>query len=362
MKTRLAENIRAFRKERALTQEQLAEVLGVTVGAVYKWESKLSTPELGLIMEMADFFDTSVDVLLGYEMKDNRLKATIARLWKLNGDKDPAGLEEAEKALKKYPHNLQVVNAGAFMYMHFGEEDHDRKKLLRALELLELSLLLFEQNTDPMGDKMLLYQNMAAIYLTLGDTEKAVEMLRTHNPGGVCNDWLGLILAIYCKDYKAALPCLSHAMLLLISSLFRTSIGFAGAFHLQGDEQSAKSVLTWGMNCLSGLRNPDTPSYIDRVTGIFLTCLAGIEIRTDNREAARESLKKALELAVSFDSDPNYRPDSFRFVTDTEWTFTAGDNLGRTASESLENLVKLIADSELSAIWKELKENEKNSV
>ncbi|MDE5746393.1 MAG: helix-turn-helix domain-containing protein, partial [Acetatifactor sp.] len=37
MDLKLAENIRAFRKQRSLTQEQLAEVLGVTVGAVYKW-------------------------------------------------------------------------------------------------------------------------------------------------------------------------------------------------------------------------------------------------------------------------------------------------------------------------------------
>lgn len=80
MENKLAENIRTFRKQRALTQEQLAEVLGVTVGAVYKWEARLSQPELSTIMELADFFDTSVDVLLGYELKDNRLRATAARL------------------------------------------------------------------------------------------------------------------------------------------------------------------------------------------------------------------------------------------------------------------------------------------
>ena len=46
METRLAGNIRAHRKARGLTQEQLAEVLGVTVGAVHKWEAKLSVPGL----------------------------------------------------------------------------------------------------------------------------------------------------------------------------------------------------------------------------------------------------------------------------------------------------------------------------
>ena len=65
MVTKLSENIRKFRKERGLTQEQLSEVLGVTVGAVYKWEARLSQPELSMVMELADFFDTSVDVLLG---------------------------------------------------------------------------------------------------------------------------------------------------------------------------------------------------------------------------------------------------------------------------------------------------------
>ena len=39
MEMRLSENIKKYRKERKMTQEQLAEVLGVTVGAVYKWEA-----------------------------------------------------------------------------------------------------------------------------------------------------------------------------------------------------------------------------------------------------------------------------------------------------------------------------------
>ena len=57
METSIAENIRIYRKQRGLTQEQLSEALGVTAGAVYKWEAKLSIPELELIIQMADFFD-----------------------------------------------------------------------------------------------------------------------------------------------------------------------------------------------------------------------------------------------------------------------------------------------------------------
>ena len=133
MAIRLAENIRAFRKARGLTQEQLSEVLGVTVGAVHKWEARLSQPELGMIMELADFFDTSVDVLLGYEMKDNRLETTVARLKQYRTDKNRAGLSEAEKALKKYPHAFSAVYGSANLYLMFGVAEQDAALRLPAM-------------------------------------------------------------------------------------------------------------------------------------------------------------------------------------------------------------------------------------
>ena len=54
MKIRIAENIKSLRKAHSLTQEQMAEALGVTVGAVYKWEAGLSMPEIKLIMEIVN--------------------------------------------------------------------------------------------------------------------------------------------------------------------------------------------------------------------------------------------------------------------------------------------------------------------
>ena len=80
MKSRLAENIKTFRKERKMTQEQLAEAMGVTVGAVYKWESKQSNPDLNLIIGLADLFEVSTDVLLGYEWRNGSMGAALERI------------------------------------------------------------------------------------------------------------------------------------------------------------------------------------------------------------------------------------------------------------------------------------------
>ena len=71
MELKLAENIKRMRKERSLTQEALANALGVTVGAVYKWEANLTSPEISMLVRIADLFDTSVDNLLGYDEVEN---------------------------------------------------------------------------------------------------------------------------------------------------------------------------------------------------------------------------------------------------------------------------------------------------
>ena len=42
MKSNISENIKFYRKEKNFTQEQLAEAMGVSVGAVSKWESGVS--------------------------------------------------------------------------------------------------------------------------------------------------------------------------------------------------------------------------------------------------------------------------------------------------------------------------------
>lgn len=63
----LAENIVGFRHEKKITQEQLADFIGVTKAAVSKWETRQSTPDIMLLPRLAAYFDVTVDRLLGYE-------------------------------------------------------------------------------------------------------------------------------------------------------------------------------------------------------------------------------------------------------------------------------------------------------
>lgn len=164
-----------------------------------------------MLMELADFFDTSVDVLLGYEMKDNRLAASVARIKQCRREKDRDGFDEAEKALKKYPNVFDVAYNSAVLYSSLGIECGDKPMLLRAMELLRQSLLLIAQNTDPKINESTIHGVMAEVLLCLGDAEQAVEMLKKHNAAGMYNDIIGMTLASHCKRKGEALPLIHYA-------------------------------------------------------------------------------------------------------------------------------------------------------
>lgn len=69
MEETLGKRIAANRKRLGLTQDALAEKLGVTAQAVSKWENDQSCPDITMLPKLADIFDTSTDILLGVPQK-----------------------------------------------------------------------------------------------------------------------------------------------------------------------------------------------------------------------------------------------------------------------------------------------------
>lgn len=63
--SKLNENIAFFRKKTGITQEELANALGVTNQAVSKWESGKCAPDIQLLPDIAEYFNISIDELFG---------------------------------------------------------------------------------------------------------------------------------------------------------------------------------------------------------------------------------------------------------------------------------------------------------
>ena len=74
MNVKIGEKIKALRSRDDITQERLAEVLGVTGQAVSKWESGSSYPDIEYIAPLANFFNVTIDFLFDHDTAEKRRK------------------------------------------------------------------------------------------------------------------------------------------------------------------------------------------------------------------------------------------------------------------------------------------------
>ena len=70
--------IKKLRRERSITQEQLAEYLGISTGAVSQWECDRTVPDITQIPILANIFEVSADILLEIDVgKSKRAKEIV---------------------------------------------------------------------------------------------------------------------------------------------------------------------------------------------------------------------------------------------------------------------------------------------
>lgn len=60
------ENLKVLRKQHNLSQQKLADILHISQQSVYKYENNITSPDLDTLIKMADFFNTSVDYIIGH--------------------------------------------------------------------------------------------------------------------------------------------------------------------------------------------------------------------------------------------------------------------------------------------------------
>lgn len=69
--------IRSLRLAKGLTQEQFAEIMGISVQTVSRWETSVNYPDITVIPHLASFFNVTTDFLLG--MKGEKVMTKLIK-------------------------------------------------------------------------------------------------------------------------------------------------------------------------------------------------------------------------------------------------------------------------------------------
>jgi transcriptional regulator with XRE-family HTH domain/gamma-glutamylcyclotransferase (GGCT)/AIG2-like uncharacterized protein YtfP len=211
------------RKEKGITQEELASFLGVSKPAVSKWESGQSYPDIMLLPELASYFNISVDQLIGYEPQ--MTKEEVRKLYHRLADKfakEPFDkvYGECEEYIKKYFSSWYLQHQLALLFVNHANLAGD---LDRAKGIMEKALEMFirvEKSSDDVALARLSLQMESVCYLALTRPVEAIDILENLNEQIMSTESL-LVKAYQMKgDQKKAMEHLQgHTILNLLTML-----------------------------------------------------------------------------------------------------------------------------------------------
>lgn len=128
------ENLKQLRQSRNLTQERLADFLGVTFQTVSKWERGESYPDIAMLPEIASYFKVSVDDLLGANRAEDEIEIQNMLTQFDNFVNDMEKKSELLKTMiKKFPNDFRVQVKQLGMLMCEEEEDGEKIAKIQAI-------------------------------------------------------------------------------------------------------------------------------------------------------------------------------------------------------------------------------------
>ncbi len=347
MELSLNQNIRLYRKEMHLTQEQLAEAMSVSVATISKWERGSISPDVEMLAELADFFHISVDVLLGYDWKTRSMGQCTEHIRTLrNEGKYAEGASEVHKVLQKYPHSFPVVyECGKLLFAAIADksqkEQHaERDELEFLLKVYNHALELYEQNMDKTIKRESLYQDIGSIYALMGEKKKAVEYLEEHNEYHVNDHMIGALLS-QMGEYEKAWEYIPETFR---RNLFDLCVSYDGCINLlmnTGKYNDVIGMSEWMQHLCSKIA-AEEGSYFQLISAradtITATAYAYKMVRekVDYQTQIECFLKRAMSRARQFDEKPDYM-GRIRFVTQSSEQLR--DYYGRSAVMAVKNVL-----------------------
>jgi transcriptional regulator with XRE-family HTH domain len=173
MELHIGNNIRRLRRERNLTQEEVAAHLGISFQAISKWERGDGYPDITLLPALASYFQTTTDELLGVnELASEEIYNQINREWAENrlAGRHAENVALMREALKRFPNDALLLVQLSSSLERLDGTDAEKRDYLRQSIAVQEQILRGEDSEVRSATQF----NICFAYMKYGETDKAV--------------------------------------------------------------------------------------------------------------------------------------------------------------------------------------------
>ncbi len=332
----IGSTIKQLRREKDITQERLAEYLGITSRAISQWECDRTTPDISQLPVLCHIFGISADVLLGIDMEksNQEIEKYLTEASELGnqgkGSERTALLREANR---KFPCDHKIMqslaNSSLCEYSRNGNKEYS--------EVFALCNRILEECTD----SAVRYEAIDTLGTAYGYADKKEEMLKLAEEMPRAHfSYENFMLYRWCgdADFEKRQSYISFLINQLISA-----IGCAcGHRHDDGkmiySAEERIKLHELRVNLLEILFPDEDYQYLAQEGEIACSHIAIILVRRGDLENAWKWIEKSADFAIHMDTyefDEAHTSSVLRGYSDGGWIMEAEGNRSQSMLEWL---------------------------
>ena len=313
MKETMGQIIRRLRKEKNLTQEELAEQLGVTFQAVSKWENDAGMPDISQVVPIAHVFGVSTDVLFGtFGTNDTE------EVWKIVKNAQallsrPLTSESlfqkylaVKEGLKLYPNNtillMHCLETGIALSYPENDKLYDSERAEDIYkECVRYANLVISYSKN-ISDVLRAHMIMVILHSAYGNFEKAwFHAEQFPYRADFNNHVMYAYYAHWKKDYKTEAQSCQYGFLHYLEGMLNISVSLAKSYMLQEKYKDAASVLETSLELIQCIfkDNEVLPPVHHREHGDLYALLAEIYLKDGYPDKALSYLEKMVDYDLN---------------------------------------------------------------
>lgn len=345
----IGENLKKLRKLKELTQEQLADILGVSFQAVSKWERGDSYPDIEMLPTIAEYFGITTDELMG--MKEIRDTANAEKILEQQKENMSKGLireniELLAEAVKVHPNNYELLSQYAMNLVFLAVDSKSEEYRRNNQKAADIAERILAECTDP-KIRNRVQAELCNYYLNSGEASKALEAADK-------------LPSMYHGSELIKMNILEGDDLVRQTQLNIRLLAIAFCLCLQrlaGMDELCDTGYTWEQKIEIYQKAIaifdivfDKRDYNECFFNLsYLHCdISRMAMHLENFELALDNLEKAAKYAAEFDSLPDVKPYVSLLVNKLEYNSA---NLGKNCSDTIcKMLLKHLPDSVFDGI------------
>lgn len=174
----IGENIKRMRRERNLTQEEMAAHLGISFQSVSKWERGDGYPDITMLPSLANYFGVSIDELIG--MSDAAKSEKLDEINVLWADNNKKGLHRdnvilMKQSLKMFPNNALLLVQLSTSLEKLNGTEAERAEYLKESIAVQEQIIRYGEDSEVRSATL---YNICFAYWKNGEYGKALEQAK----------------------------------------------------------------------------------------------------------------------------------------------------------------------------------------